>query len=402
MKTTIKIILSVLLFILSTTEFGYAQRKKENLSSSYKISDCEGAILITKVGDYSVGFTSNSGKFLDMGKENAYQLNQETNSIWYRFVAPYDCKLSLQIDAPINNIEFTAFKTTSTVCSSLNDGSAEKLFHKVLDKSGHSFNGEEDAFLQINKGETVVFYFNSKELSKKELGFKVQIEAVNFDEAVKQLMEKIDLRRDFSQKTFHIAIRDKITKLPVSARIIIRNSKLFDALYSGSDIKFNVDRTFKYDISIDAVGYFPRDTSMRITELSGNILHEFFVTPVVKGKKVKLEGIGFMPQSDVFRDDAPAKLQRLRDFMVLNPSVSIEVQGHVHRVGSNSFGARRLSKKRAKRVVKFLRKAGVEKSRLSFVGFGNSQMLYPEAKSNAEEQANRRVEIKILSVEEEE
>ena len=38
-----------------------------------------------------------------------------------------------------------------------------------------------------------------------------------------------------------------------------------------------------------------------------------------------------------------------------------------------------------------------ERRLLSFVGLGNSQMLYPEPKDKEQSEANRRVEVKIVS-----
>ena len=38
----------------------------------------------------------------------------------------------------------------------------------------------------------------------------------------------------------------------------------------------------------------------------------------------------------------------------------------------------------------------VEAERLSYVGIGNAQMLFPTPKNKEESEANRRVEIKVL------
>ena len=81
--------------------------------------------------------------------------------------------------------------------------------------------------------------------------------------------------------------------------------------------------------------------------------------------------------------------------MVINPEVAIEIQGHVNLLGKNTSGAKHLSKKRAKRVRKFLVANGIDKHRISVIGFGNSKMIYPKAESEEEKQANRRVEIRI-------
>ena len=56
-----------------------------------------------------------------------------------------------------------------------------------------------------------------------------------------------------------------------------------------------------------------------------------------------------------------------------------------------------LSTQRAKAVMLFLNQSGIEKSRLSFQGFGVSQPIYTIPEKNADErEANRRVEIMIV------
>ena len=84
--------------------------------------------------------------------------------------------------------------------------------------------------------------------------------------------------------------------------------------------------------------------------------------------------------------------------MTENPRVVIEVEGHVNGPGQkNSKDYKALSYSRAYSVKSYLMKNGIEKARIDFKGYGNSKMLYPAPKSQYQESANRRVEIKILS-----
>jgi len=98
-----------------------------------------------------------------------------------------------------------------------------------------------------------------------------------------------------------------------------------------------------------------------------------------------------------FASGAEQKLQRLKEFMTVNSDIHIEIQGHVHAVGKNSFAGRRLSLARAKKVMTFLEEHGIDKNRMEAEGYGNEQMIYPEPKFSWQEQANRRVEVKIVS-----
>jgi len=85
-------------------------------------------------------------------------------------------------------------------------------------------------------------------------------------------------------------------------------------------------------------------------------------------------------------------------FMEKNPTVMIEVGGHVNGPGERNFKRyKELSYNRADAVKSYLIKNGIVESRVDFKGYGNSQMLYSRPKSPYQESANRRVEIKILS-----
>jgi len=86
-------------------------------------------------------------------------------------------------------------------------------------------------------------------------------------------------------------------------------------------------------------------------------------------------------------------------FLQENAKVKIEVEGHVN---GPTFKNKKefvdLSTARAKTVYDFLLVNDVEPGRISYVGLGNSQMLYPEPKNKEQSEANRRVEIKVLGM----
>jgi outer membrane protein OmpA-like peptidoglycan-associated protein len=87
--------------------------------------------------------------------------------------------------------------------------------------------------------------------------------------------------------------------------------------------------------------------------------------------------------------------------MQQNPDISIDIQGHICCITNdrnNLSGDRNnLSGQRAKAVWQFLTMNGIDKSRLSYKGFGVSQPLFPIPEKNEEERAaNRRVEIEII------
>ena len=86
--------------------------------------------------------------------------------------------------------------------------------------------------------------------------------------------------------------------------------------------------------------------------------------------------------------------------MQLSPKMKIEIAGHVNfpnrpPVVEESFEYK-LSVARAKMVYEFLLKNGIEEDRISFKGYGNWEMRFPNAISEQQQAQNRRVEIRVL------
>ena len=117
---------------------------------------------------------------------------------------------------------------------------------------------------------------------------------------------------------------------------------------------------------------------------------------VKSGRSFQLSNIDFVPGTSEVTEQSIPRLKRLKDFLALNSTIHIEVQGHVYEPGGEqSFAGQKMSEARAKRIVKYLIDNGIAKERLSAVGFGNKFPIYKFAKSPSEEQANRRVEVLV-------
>jgi outer membrane protein OmpA-like peptidoglycan-associated protein len=100
---------------------------------------------------------------------------------------------------------------------------------------------------------------------------------------------------------------------------------------------------------------------------------------------------------DEFLPISLAALKRLLDFLALNETVRIEIQGHVNDPSNkNPKHSMMLSESRAKAVKKWLKDNGIDDSRLVAVGYGATQMIYEKPRNVEEEEANRRVTIMII------
>lgn len=95
-------------------------------------------------------------------------------------------------------------------------------------------------------------------------------------------------------------------------------------------------------------------------------------------------------------DVDPASFPILNDIAALLiqfPSVDLIVEGHTNSSG-NRYRNRKLSKRRAKSVADYLIAQGVDKKRISSVGYGQSRPMVPDSNPRAQE-INKRVEFKV-------
>lgn len=113
-----------------------------------------------------------------------------------------------------------------------------------------------------------------------------------------------------------------------------------------------------------------------------------------RGELLNLKGLNFYNMSDVVLPNSRPILDELLKIMKDNPTLIIEIQGHIC---CNPSEVDDISVKRAKAVHTFLAANGIMTNRISFKGFASSRPIYPLPEKNEEERvANRRVEILIL------
>lgn len=95
------------------------------------------------------------------------------------------------------------------------------------------------------------------------------------------------------------------------------------------------------------------------------------------------------------KENSFTELERVVKFLNDNPAVKIEISAHTDNKGSEDYNLQ-LSQKRAESVVAYLVQQGIEPSRLTARGYGESM---PVADNSTDEGAarNRRVEMKIIN-----
>ncbi len=196
-------------------------------------------------------------------------------------------------------------------------------------------------------------------------------------------------------------VRDAITKQPLSANVELSpiNGEPTTLTYAKPGtgmflvpLKINM----KYALTIDKDGYLFYTEFYNMPAIQRDQPIELFIDleKIELGNSVVLKNIFFDTDKSDIKDESKQELEKLIDFLSENNSIRIEISGHTDNVGDSKHNMV-LSENRAKSVCDFLTNNGIEKSRLTYKGFGDTQ---PIKQNNTDENRakNRRTEFKII------
>ena len=129
-------------------------------------------------------------------------------------------------------------------------------------------------------------------------------------------------------------------------------------------------------------------------DLNAATIYNIELQAIEIGKAIVLNNIFF--DHDVFdlKAESKVELDKLVDFLKLNPTLKVEISGHTDNTGSVLYNLK-LSENRAQAIADFLKKS-ISDERIAYVGYGQQ---YPVADNSTEQgrSRNRRSELKIIS-----
>jgi outer membrane protein OmpA-like peptidoglycan-associated protein len=196
-------------------------------------------------------------------------------------------------------------------------------------------------------------------------------------------------------------VTDEATKLPLEATIdVVDNSRneliaSFRANAQSGRYLVSLPSGVNYGIVVRQEGYlfhsenFDLPTGAAYSE----VVKDIALKKLDVGVKVVLNNIFFDFDKATLRKESTAELERLQKLMVETPALRLEISGHTDNVGQAAYN-KDLSQRRAKAVVDYLVGKGIDKGRLTFAGYGDTQ---PVATNNTKggRQLNRRTEFKV-------
>jgi peptidoglycan-associated lipoprotein len=154
------------------------------------------------------------------------------------------------------------------------------------------------------------------------------------------------------------------------------------------------DQHFIARATASTVGRYP--TSM--TQLQTDVKVPVTLTlNKINKKPIVVRDIFYDYNKFNIRADAAVRLDTLVQTLKDNPKIHIELSSHTDQRGKDAYNLK-LSQKRAESAVAYLVSKGITKSRLVAKGYGETQPIVTNPKSEADYQRNRRTEFKVTSV----
>ncbi|BDS15114.1 OmpA family protein [Aureispira anguillae] len=126
----------------------------------------------------------------------------------------------------------------------------------------------------------------------------------------------------------------------------------------------------------------------------GNFDPNFNAKEIQKGQIFRLNNTFFSADSSYITKQAEKELISLKNFLLKNPLIKIEIGGHTNGLPEHDY-CDRLSTNRAKNVSLYLQSAGIPTQQVTYKGYGKRHPIATNETLQGR-QLNQRVEIKII------
>jgi len=347
----------------------------ENLGYPLNTQADEFGITLNPKGDLAY-FSTNRGDFYD----RIYETNM------------YVPEFNLNLLVSENNSTSTPVVNAEVTVKNLTAGTEEKF---TTDSTGN--------FTHKLKRNTNYEIATSKPNYAAESTYTVstmgKIKSEDFDATIKMKALTIDV---------FVKVVDKETKQPLTgASVKIKNQSTGEIKQYTTDANGNVsfvsDRRLDYTLNShfhshkDASSSFNTNVSGDNSKLEQVVEMEM----IKKGDVFVINDIYFDYNKATLRIESEQELNKLADFLLENTNIKVELSAHTDARGAASQN-QKLSQKRAQSCVDYLVKKGVPKENIVAKGYGESKLVN-RCKDGVEcgeeeHQANRRTEIKVLSI----
>jgi len=381
--------------------------------------DCHNAIPLTISQSCKYGPTEppkspeNRQEISAADKNSEMSFTQVNNTAWYLLNIKYDGELTFEI-VPTDSTDDYDFLLypfrDSTFCSGITSRTVRPV------RSNMACNCR-----PMDKGATGLSTDAIQEYRKQGPGNPFS-KSVQVEKGDKYMLVLNNVTQNGKGHTvyFHSIVNIEIKgtvlgadSLPLPAEILLAGTKGETVGQTTSDAKGNytlntaIERNIPYSLIISNDSSFIGTQTINTADIksgSGFPNIKTILPKLQKGAKYPLGNINFYGNSVEFLPESYPSVQALTHLMKKNRNMSIQIEGHVNGGGAdlddrhvqNYF--QELSEGRATMLRNCLINAGISGDRMTTIGYGATHMLFPNPMGEYQEKANRRVEIKVISI----
>ncbi|MFN7014482.1 MAG: OmpA family protein, partial [Bacteroidia bacterium] len=172
-------------------------------------------------------------------------------------------------------------------------------------------------------------------------------------------------------------------------------------IYTFKDLKPNT----QYEVSAQKEGYFGNSKKFNTDGINKNTILskktgydlDFELLKITK-KEITIQNIYYDFDKYDLKEESKKELDKLVTILLETPQVQIVINSHTDEQGTEEYNLK-LSEKRSQSVVNYLIEKGVEANRLQSKGYGESQPLIKNAKTEEEHAKNRRTTFQVTNYE---
>ena len=376
-------------------------------------ADCDKMVILKDTFFHAnniAGF-GEEAEFSDNSLEDKKVFENEKNSIWYLITMPDSGEFTFDIitNNPKADWDFLLYPHKKMFCERIVEDKIPPIRSNLSRsaETGLSINSQQEFVgaginenysksILVQKGEQYVLVVNNPKQRNQNHTL-----ILHFPKKLPGVIKVVTTEPTEIKTTLvTVKVKDKNKLTPVKSNLTISGlTKKTINLKNSSEFKKEISQKNGIAlINVSSEGYMLTSIEFKIGKNQPKANYNILIEPIVAGAKVNLKRIQFYGNRYDLLPSAQPSLEALLAFMQINPTVLIEIEGHVNGPGqSNSKAYKALSNNRAFAVRDYLIKNGIQQERIDFKGYGNSKMLNPNPKNEYQQSANRRVEIKILS-----
>ena len=200
-------------------------------------------------------------------------------------------------------------------------------------------------------------------------------------------------------------VYDAKTEKPLGANFSLIDLSTGTTVMQSTSIAFDgnflvcIPLNKNYALNVTKKGYLFYSENFELKDSSSTRVHPYTINiplqPIDTGAHIVLKNIFFPTNKFDLKPESQVELNKLVDFMNLNPTVKIEISGHTDNIGTPASN-KILSENRAKSVYTYLVDHGITADRMKYKGYGQTRPI--ASNDNEEGRAqNRRTEMKIVA-----